>query len=99
MKTIATALTLILLSGAALAQGEPPGSSSWEDSVTMIGPNGQVMHRKITDKAMMDTVMREAQPLDEHSMVVMHGGKMYVVRDRRMPSGRSLSTELQGTMQ
>ena len=99
MKTLAAALTLILLSGAALAQGEPPGSSSWEDSVTMIGPNGQVMHRKITDKAMMDTVMREAQPLDEHSMVVMHGGKMYVVRDRRMPSGRFLSTELQGTMQ
>ena len=47
----------------------------------------------------MDTVMREAQPLDEHSMVVMHGGKMYVVRDRRMPSGRVLSTELLGTMQ
>ena len=99
MKTIAAALTLILLSGVALAQGEPPGSSSWEDSVTMIGPNGQVMHRKITDKAMMDTVMREAQPLDEHSMVVMHGGKMYVVRDHKMPSGQFLSTELLGTMQ
>ena len=99
MKTLATALALTLLSGAALAQGEPPGSASWEDSVLMVGPNGQVTRHRLTDRAMMDAVMREAQPLDEHSMVVVHGGRMYVVHDHKMPSGRFLSTELQGTMQ
>ncbi len=40
---IAAALLTAIGSGAALAQGAPPGSSSWEDTVIMITPRGSVV--------------------------------------------------------
>jgi hypothetical protein len=43
---IAAALLTAIGSGAALAQGAPPGSSSWEDSVFMVSPSGSVVQKR-----------------------------------------------------
>ena len=96
---VAAAFLAAIGSGAAWAQGGPPGSPSWEDTVIMASPSGSVTQRKITDKAMMDMVMRGATPLRPGTMVMVHGGKMYTIPDRRMSNGRMLAEEIMRTLQ
>jgi hypothetical protein len=53
----------------------------------------------MADKAMMDMMMRGATPLRPGTTVMMHGGKMYMIPDRKMSNGRMLSEEIMRTMQ
>jgi len=96
---IATALLTAIGSGVALAQGAAPGSSSWQDTVIMISPSGAVMQKKITDKAMMDMMMRGATPMRPGTMVMIHGDKIYMIPNRKMSNGRMLADEIMRTMQ
>ena len=38
-----------------------------------------MVQKRVTDRAMMDTMMRGATPMRPGTMVLVHGGKMYVV--------------------
>jgi hypothetical protein len=96
---IAAALLTAIGSGAALAQGAAPSSSSWQDTVIMISPTGSVVQKKITGKAMMDMMMRGATAMRPGTMVMVHGGKMYMIPDRKMSNGRMLADEVMRTMQ
>ena len=96
---IAAALLTALGGGAALAQGAPPGSPSWENTVLMVSPDGSVVQKRVTDRAMMDTMMRGATPMRPGTMVMVHGGKMYMIPDKKMSNGRMLSEEVMRTMQ
>jgi hypothetical protein len=88
---IAAALLTAIGSGAALAQGAPPGSPSWENTVLIVSPDGPVVQKRVTDRAMMDTMMRGATPMRPGTMVMVHNGKMYMIPDRKMSNGRMLS--------
>jgi hypothetical protein len=96
---IAATLLTTLGGGAALAQGAPPGSPSWENTVLMVSPEGSVVQKRVTDRAMMDTMMRGATPMRPGTMVMVHNGKMYMISDRKMSNGRMLSEEIMRTMQ
>ena len=96
---IAATLLTALGGGAALAQGAPPGSPSWENTVLMVSPEGSVVQKRVTDRAMMDAMMRGATPTRPGTMVMVHGGKMYVIPDKKMSSGRMLSEEVMRTTQ
>ncbi|HJS84554.1 MAG TPA: hypothetical protein VJ779_03770 [Acetobacteraceae bacterium] len=96
---LATALLTAIGGGVALAQGGPPGSPSWQDTVIMIAPNGSVMQKKITDKSMMDMMMRGATAMRPGTMVMIHGDKMYMIPNRKMANGKMLADEIMRTMQ
>ena len=93
MTVIIAVLLTAIGSGAALAQGAPPGSS-WQDTVIMIAPNGSVVQRTITDRSMMNMMMQGATPLRPGTMVMVHNGKMYMIPDKKMSNGRMLSEEV-----
>lgn len=77
----------------AFAQSESP-SLYQDNTLTMTSTSGKVMMMTVADKAMADMMMKGAMPMTKGVMMMMHGGKMYIVHDRKMPNGKMLSDSM-----
>ena len=86
---VASVALMGALAGPACAQGESAGITN--DTATFISPSGAVFNKKITDTAMQNRMMEHAMPMTAGVMMMMHGGKMYHVPDKKMPDGKMLS--------
>lgn len=83
------------LAGPALAQG---GGSDLRDlSVMFVMPDGRMMMRTMTDRAMVDALVQRGKPLAAGQALVMRGGKVYIVDDYKMADGKMLSEILMST--
>ncbi len=93
MKTAAFALAAVAaLSGPALAQGE--AMSLRENSVMIVMPDGRMAMRAVTNQAMLDEMVQKGRQLSAGQLVVMRGGKLYLVEDYKMPTGRMMSEHM-----
>ena len=92
---IASLVILASLASPAFAQGEnadkPYGSGTW----TFITPSGEVMRRTLTP-AMTAELTKDATPMTVGTMIMMHDGKMYIVLDKKMASGKMMSDMAMG---
>jgi hypothetical protein len=75
----------------ALAQGGPGPGQSY---VELIYPNGKIMMVPIFGKKDLDMMMEHAKPMGGPVMIMMSGGKAYMLEDMKMSTGRSLSEYL-----
>ncbi len=67
-------------------------SNGFQDGdVTIYTRSGGIIHMMITDKKVLEEITRDAMVLPDSPMIVMYGGKTYMVKDRMMPSGHMLS--------
>lgn len=81
----------------AFAQGDLGGLPSYtDDLVTMTSPTGTVIQKRMTDRAMMDMMVKEAAPMEAGTVMMMHNGKMYMMKDHKMPNGKMMSEILAG---
>ena len=76
------------LSGPVLAQGE---GMMQNDTVMMFMPDGRMVTRKMTDQAMITSMVQKGKPLTAGQILVMSGGKVYIVDDSKMPDGKMIS--------
>jgi hypothetical protein len=67
-----------------------------EGSVTVFMKTGATAIMHVTDKAMLDDITRGAVQLDDHAMLVMHDGKLFLVADHKMANGKLISEALMG---
>ena len=80
------------VSGPALAQGD--GGMMQNDSVMMFMPDGRMLSRKMTDPAMVASMIRMGKPLAAGQILVMSGGKVYIIDDGKMANGKMISETL-----
>ena len=88
MATMKNTLAAIMLLATAAS---PAFANDREGDLAVYARTGGVQLMRITDKAMLDEITRGAVPLDDHAMVVMNGGKFYLVNDHKMASGKMIS--------
>lgn len=88
MPNIKQIIAGLLLAGAvalpALAASDRP--DPLEGSITVFTKAG-MMQTMMADTATLDALVKGAEVLDDHSMIVHHGGRMYLVRDHKMADG------------
>lgn len=90
--TILALASVCALSGPVLAAGE--GVALRERQARMMTADGQWMDRDVKDQAMLDSMVQKGKPLTTGHVVVMSGGKHYLVEDYRMPDGKMMSEHL-----
>lgn len=67
-----------------------------EGEVTAFMKSGTVTQMHVADKAMLDEITHGAIQLDDHAMVVMHDGKLFLVTDHMMSNGKMITDILMG---
>ena len=72
------------------------GERMSEGAVFGFMKSGETVQTKITNKAMLDEITHGAIQLDDHAMVVMHDGKLFLVNDHMMSNGKLISDNLAG---
>ena len=92
-QTIASLVVLGAFAGGALAAD---GRDVRENTIVLTNPNGRMVEMQMTDKAMQEMMLKDAMPMTAGVMMMMHGGKMYMVSDRKMPNGKMLSEMVMG---
>jgi hypothetical protein len=63
-----------------------------EDTLRLYAPDGKITEMKLTNDNVKEMLANGAMPVTQGGMIMMmHSGKMYTVRDKKMPSGKMLS--------
>ncbi len=87
-------ISLVLIgtvAGPAFAAGEGGASSLQNNTLLMTTPSGAIVQKMVMDQAMADMMVKDAMPMTAGVIHMMHGGKMYMVTDKKMPDGKMLS--------
>jgi hypothetical protein len=95
--TIASLAIVGTLTSPAFAQGGAEGTTFADETVMMVRPSGQIVRRQVADAAMSEMMMKDARPMAVDTILMMHGGKMYVVTDKRMSDGKMISERIMTT--
>ncbi len=66
-----------------------------EGTITVYMKSGATAVMHVADKAALDSITKGAMQLDDHAMVVMHDGKLFLVTDHKMENGKMVSEFLQ----
>ena len=83
---------LCSLASPAFAQGIPQVLTDLkEGTVLMVSPTGKVTIMQPNNKEAADMMMKEATKMTTGMMIMMHGGQMYSVHDKKMPNGKMMS--------
>ena len=85
-------LALSALTTPVLAQGE--GTLMRPETMMVMGHDGRMTTMAMTDKTMMDAMMKDGKVMTGSHMFMMSGGKMYMMEDRRMTDGRMMSDHM-----
>ena len=80
----------VMMSTASPARAGMEEHNQKEGAVIIYTAKGGFMQADITDKAMLDDITRGAPVLDDHTMVVMHNGKFYLVADKATANGKTV---------
>lgn len=87
--TLLALATAAALTGPAMAQGE--GSTLRDTQVLVVMTDGRMTTRTVADKAALDAMVQKGRQVGAGQILVMTGGKLYVVEDHRMPNGTMAS--------
>ena len=89
------AVLLLLASGAGGAMAEGEGGSSLpafpENGTVYIVKSGTPAMKTLPEASVAMLLREGAMPLEPGTMVTMHAGRLYLVKDHAMPDGHQLS--------
>jgi hypothetical protein len=88
---LAASALALALAAPAMAQEE----NTLSERNVYLFMNGKMIHMQVND-ATHGMIMREFKPLPAGTMIYVSGGKLYTAQDRKMSSGKMLSTEVFG---
>jgi hypothetical protein len=57
----------------------------------MVAPSGEVLEKQKADIAFLSMATKDVLPVPPGTMLVMHGGKLYVITDKKMADGHMMS--------
>ncbi|MEO6923685.1 MAG: hypothetical protein ABI142_07660 [Bryocella sp.] len=95
--TLLTAFTVAALvglgfSGTAMAASE--GAMAKPNTMMMTGPDGRMMSVEMNQQMMDNAAIKAAKPMPGTQMMFMKNGKMYVIKDSKMPDGKMWSEHM-----
>ena len=85
------ALAAIAFAAPALAQGE--GRMAPQTGM-IVDPGGRMTNHTVTDKMIMDEVIKNGKVISGAHIYVNHEGKMYMVDDHKMADGKMMSEHM-----
>ena len=62
-----------------------------EGAMMMMTPDGKIMTMDKPDQMVSDMMMKDGGPMTSNMMMMMHDGKMMIMKDRKMPDGKMMS--------
>ncbi len=65
-----------------------------DGSAMVVMPDGKMSTMSSPDKATMDTMMKEGKPMTGAMMMMMSGGKMHMMEDKKMTDGKMMSEHM-----
>lgn len=80
--TVAAAVAVGLIAVAVIADDMKNGSAM------MVEPSGKMSNMAMPDKAMMDEMMKHAEPMPDGMLIVVWGQRLYIVKNEKMPDGK-----------
>ena len=104
--TIAKPVFLALLGACALAapacaQSTSGGMQSGMDAMmlkegmmTVVMPDGRMSTMASTDKMMTDAMMKDGKPMTTTHIMMMSGGKVMMMEDKKMSDGKMMSEHM-----
>jgi hypothetical protein len=90
-KLLTASVLALSIAAPAIAQEE----SALAERNVYLFMNGKMVHMQVSD-ATHAMIMREFKPLAAGTMIYFSSGKFYMATDRKMDSGKMLSTEIFG---
>jgi hypothetical protein len=87
--TMLALATVTALAGPALAQGE--GMNLRDTQVMVVMADGRMMTRAVTDRATLEAMVQKGKQVTAGQLLVMSGGRLYLIEDYRMPNGKMAS--------
>ncbi len=70
---------------------EMRGMMMKEGMMMVVMPDGRTSTMQMSDKMMSDMMMKEGKPMTGAHMMMMSGGKMYMMEDKKMADGKMMS--------
>jgi hypothetical protein len=62
-----------------------------ENLSMVIMPDGHAVRRHIADPGTAETILKDARPMKKATILMMHDGRIYMVRDEQSAGGQMLS--------
>ena len=80
--TVAVAVAAAVIAVGVVADDMKNGSAM------MVEPTGKMSNTAMPDKAMMDDMMKHAEPMPDGMLIVVWGQRLYIVKNEKMPDGK-----------
>lgn len=87
------AIAGLLMFGAFSSNAFASERDPMDGSITVFTKTG-LSQMMVSNTAMLDEIIKGAEVLDDHAMVVNHNGKMYLVKDHKLSNNRMISDVL-----
>ena len=76
------------------APGRNGGMMMKDGTMMMIMPDGRTSMMQMSDKMMTDMMMKDGKQMSGTHMMMMTGGKVYMMEDRKMADGKMMSDHM-----
>jgi hypothetical protein len=90
MVNFKTLIAGMLMIGAVAMPAFADDRQPMEGLVTVFTKAGMTQ-MMVANPSLLDDAVKGAEVLEEHAMVISHNGKMYLVKDHKLSSGRMVS--------
>ena len=88
MKNLKTLAATLLISGMFAVPAFADSGADHDTFITFM--HGGVMHMTMKSSAMIDEAIKSGTLIDNKSIIIMHDGKTYLVKDMKMSDGHML---------
>jgi len=93
LKTTVALASLVLLVSSTSSQAQEVMMMK-DGTMMMMTPDGRMSRTAVPDKMLSDTILKEGKVVTASQLVMMHGGKVYMIEDQKMSDGKMMSEHM-----
>ena len=93
LKTTVALASLVLLVSSTSSQAQEVMMMK-DGTMMMMTPDGRMSRTAVPDKMLLDTILKEGKVVTASQLVMMHGGKVYMIEDQKMSDGKMMSEHM-----
>jgi len=94
LKTTVALASLVLLVSSTSSQAQEVMMMKDGTMMMMMTPDGRMSRTAVPDKMLSDTILKEGKVVTASQLVMMHGGKVYMIEDQKMSDGKMMSEHM-----